>query len=406
MIAVTGAAQVAVQAIGFVSGILVIRLLPVHEYALYTLANTMLGTMVVLADGGIAAGVMAEGSKVWQDKTKLGAVLATGLALRRKFAVYSLLVSVPILLYLLRKHDASWLMSTLIVLSLIPAFFSSLSGKLLEIPPKLHQDIKPLQRFQVEANLGRLALMGLTMFVFPFAAVAIACAGISQTWNNWRIRQPSGRYSDPAVTADMVARRNILSMVRNLLPDAIYYCISGHLAIWIISILGSTAAVAQVGALSRFVAALALIQSLATTLLVPRFARLQGNFKANMNTFLRIQASLILVASIIVVICALIPDLLLKILGASYEGLATGLLLAVATGCVHFVSATTHQLLSSKGLVVPAKIFIPVAATCQCLLIFLLHPRGLNSVLLFSLLGATSIHLIRIGYLTWHLRTT
>lgn len=68
LIAITGSAQVMVQAIGFISGILVIRLLPTHEYALYTLANTMLGTMTLLADGGIATGVMSQGGKVWQDK--------------------------------------------------------------------------------------------------------------------------------------------------------------------------------------------------------------------------------------------------------------------------------------------------------------------------------------------------
>jgi len=233
LIAVTGAAQVAVQAIGFIGGILVIRMLPVHEYALYTLANTMLGTMVILADGGIATGVMAEGGKVWQDKAKLGAVLATGMALRKKFAVFSLLVAVPILLYLLRKHDASWLMSTLIVLSLVPAFFSSLTGRLFEIPLKLHQDINALQRYQVEANVGRLALLGLTMFAFPFAAVAILCAGASQVWNNIRVRRtsrqcaefhrpvdPQAREKYPAHGKEPVARVNLLLHFRAVGPMA------------------------------------------------------------------------------------------------------------------------------------------------------------------------------------------
>ena len=57
LITITGLAQVIVQAVGFISGILVIRLLPVQEYALYTLANTMLGTMTVLSDGGISTSV-------------------------------------------------------------------------------------------------------------------------------------------------------------------------------------------------------------------------------------------------------------------------------------------------------------------------------------------------------------
>ncbi len=76
LISITGSAQIIVQAVGFASGILIIRLLPVQEYAFYTLANTMLGAMTVLSDGGISTGVMAQGGKVWEDKLKLGKVLA------------------------------------------------------------------------------------------------------------------------------------------------------------------------------------------------------------------------------------------------------------------------------------------------------------------------------------------
>lgn len=81
---VTGGAQILIQAIGFISGIMVIRLLSPQEYAYYVLANTVLGTMVVLADGGVSSGVMSQGAKVWQDKIKLGLVFSTGIHLRKK----------------------------------------------------------------------------------------------------------------------------------------------------------------------------------------------------------------------------------------------------------------------------------------------------------------------------------
>src|SRR5215213_1625169 len=99
LITLTGAAQIIVQALGFISGILIVRLLSVNEYALYTLANTMLGTLTILADSGISNGVMAQAGKVWQDKKKLGSVLVTGLALRKKFGIISLLVATPVMIY-------------------------------------------------------------------------------------------------------------------------------------------------------------------------------------------------------------------------------------------------------------------------------------------------------------------
>src|SRR5260221_2165220 len=140
LLGVTFSAQVLIQLLGLFSGILMIRLLPTAEYAFYTLANTMLGTMTVLADGGISSGVMASGAKVWQDQKKLGTVISTGLMLRKKFAIYSLTISLPVLFYLLHRNNAGLISSLLIILSIIPAFYAALSDNLLEIASKLHQD--------------------------------------------------------------------------------------------------------------------------------------------------------------------------------------------------------------------------------------------------------------------------
>src|SRR5271154_6478196 len=86
LISVTGGGQILVQGIGLICGILVIRLLPVKQYAWYTIANTLLGTMFILADSGITTSVMAQGGKIWQEKVKLGIVLDTGMHLRKQFA--------------------------------------------------------------------------------------------------------------------------------------------------------------------------------------------------------------------------------------------------------------------------------------------------------------------------------
>src|SRR6476620_8569895 len=104
LISITGSSQLLIQGVGLVSGIFVIRLLSTQEYGLYTLGNTMLGTMLVLGDSGISTSVMAQGGKVWQNREKLGSVLVSGFNLRKKFAMVSLLIAIPILLYLLIHH--------------------------------------------------------------------------------------------------------------------------------------------------------------------------------------------------------------------------------------------------------------------------------------------------------------
>jgi len=60
--------QVLVQLVGFASGILLVRWLDQHEYAYFTIANTMQGTINILADLGVSIGLISIGGRVWQDR--------------------------------------------------------------------------------------------------------------------------------------------------------------------------------------------------------------------------------------------------------------------------------------------------------------------------------------------------
>ena len=392
LLSITASAQVIVQAIGFVCGILVIRILSTEEYALYTLANTMLGTMVVLSDGGISAGVMAQAAGVWKDKEKLGAVIVTGFDLRKKFAVLSLLVSIPLLLILLRHKDASWLMSILIVLVLIPAFISMLSTNLLETPAKLKQDIIPLQKNQLGVNFGRLLIL-TTLFVFPWTFVAILASGITQVWGNYRLRKIVAPYLDLKQKVSIIYRKNILRLVKRTLPEAIYYCISGQLTIWILAIFGSTDSLAEIGALSRIAIALNLITIMFKTLIVPRFARLNNEFRLVRNRFLSIQAILILIFCVIIGIVLLFGTEILWVLGPKYNGLEKELTLVMAGSSLGVFSALTYSTCVSRSWVMNPVISIPINVLTIIGAIVFLNVATLYGVLIFNIIVA-AVHMI------------
>src|SRR5712692_11094390 len=76
--------QAVVQIIGFLSGILLVRTLQQRDYAYFTIANTMQGTINVLADIGISVGLVSIGGRVWQDGRRFGELVSAGLRLRRK----------------------------------------------------------------------------------------------------------------------------------------------------------------------------------------------------------------------------------------------------------------------------------------------------------------------------------
>lgn len=386
LITITGSAQMLVQGIGLLSGILIVRLLPTREYALYTLANTMLGTMSVLADGGISSGVMAIGGRVWQDRRQLGVIVSTGLRLRRQFAVYSLLISMPILFYLLIKNGASLLVASLIILTLIPAFYAALSDNLLEVAPKLHQDVTRLQKNQLAAAAGRLFLITISLVFFPFTFIAILGNGISRLWANLRLKKISADFALPHEDADREVRSEILSMVKRTLPGAIYFCVSGQITIWLISIFGSTEAIAHVGAISRLTTVLTVVTTLFGTLFIPRFARLPENRKLLISKFTQIQLALLAVITVIVLIVIFFPSQILWILGKNYRGLNVEVLMLTISACLSMLAGVTYSATVCRGWILKPIINIPVNIAFQVILVFTLDLSKTVDVLMFAII--------------------
>jgi O-antigen/teichoic acid export membrane protein len=349
LVSVSAIAQVLIQVVSFISGILVIRLLPTREYALYTLANAMLGTMILLADSGVSTGVMAQAAKVWEDNDKLGVVLVTGLDLRKKFSIVALTAAFPSLVYLLLRHGFSWGMSTLIIFSLVPAFLTGLSGTLLEIVFKLRQNIVPLQKIQVINNLGRLLLIASILFLCPLAFIALLAAGIPQIWANRQLRKTSLAHINWQQKPDPAVRKEILFTVKRVFPGAVYYCISGQITIWLISLFGSTASIAQMGALGRLAMALSLFSVLFSTLVSPRFARLPASRNILLKWFLHIMAGLIMLTLSITFFTWLFPSEMLWILGRNYSGLHIELLLYIADSCIGLIWGSAYILGATRG---------------------------------------------------------
>ncbi len=398
LFSITASAQFLVQILSFVSGIVIIRSLSSKEYAFYTIANTMLGTMTVLADAGIGSGVISQGGQVWRDPSRLGVVMASGLNLRKKFAVGSLLVATPAMLYLLMRHGAGWSSALLIFAALTPAFLAALSDSLLELAPKLKQDIIPLQRNQIAAAIARIVLTLFFVLFLPYAAVGILAAGASRAWANIRLRKIASKHADWHQAPDALVTKSILQVVRRVLPTSIYYCISGQLTIWLLSIMGTTTAVGQIGALNGLSTMFNVFTVVFTTLIVPRFARLPGARDLIFKRFLFLQLGFLFLSAVIVLVTSLFSKEILWILGGRFAGLRAELVLVSIQSCIGLASASTNQLLSSRGIIVPPMLFVGLAIVAQIGCAFLVHLNQLSGAIIYGILTSMIVYIIRIVY--------
>lgn len=353
LISVTGGAQMVVQAFGLISGLLIIRLMPIKEYAWYTIANTMLGTLTLLSDGGISIGVMAEGGKVWENNKQLASVVSTGMKLRIKFAVISLIVSIPVLTYLLLKQGASFFTCICIVVGLIPAFYAALSDNLLEIPLKLRQVIVPLQKNQLATAFFRLILSFTSLFFFPFTAVALIASGIPRIWANIKLKKLNSDIIGilPA-TEDDAVKKSIYKVVRRSLPGMIYYCVSGQITIWLISIFGNSTSVASLGGIGRILVLFTVITAVLSNLIIPRFAKLPSVSKTLMAFFVKVNVALLIFSLFVTLFVFLFSKQILYVLGANYSSLTLPLVISAIAGCISLIGSNALSLCLSRGWVI------------------------------------------------------
>jgi len=393
LISITGFTQIIVQLIGFISGIIIIRLLPTDQYALYVVGNTMLGTMVVLCDGGIASGVLSQASPVWKDRDKLGMVIVTGLSLKKKMAFVSLSILTPILFYLLTINGATWYTSILIILVLIPCLIASLSTSLLSVPASLKQDIIPLQKNQLVINLGRLTLLSPLILLFPLAFIAIIPSGITQVYGNIKIRKIISDYTNLNQKPSPEIQKKLIKFIKRTLPEAIYYCFSGQLTIWILAVIGTTESVASIGALGRIAILLTVIQSIYSNLVVPRFARLENTFDLILKRFSLIQIILFTVLVLVTIIVYLFSSQILWVLGPKYNGLGNELVLVIIGSCLSMFSGLTYFTCITKTWVISPLILIPVSVVTTLIGLLLIDVSTLHGILIFNIILA-AVHVI------------
>jgi O-antigen/teichoic acid export membrane protein len=392
--------QVVIQAIGFICGLIVVRLLAPEQYALYTLANAMLGTLTILADSGVSAGALAQGGKVWQSREKLGAVMVTSMQLRRRFAVISIAITMPILGYLLMHHGATWLDAGAITVLVVVSFQITFTNILYEIAAQLHQNVSIVGKVRTETGLLRLFALLSTISAWPYSAVALAASGLPQLYASRSLRIQSEKMVDWSQKVDPHVKEETLRIVRRVMPNSIFYCINSQIVIYLISIFGTTVNVAELGALGRITQVFSILLVVFNVVLLPRFARLR-NRDGLLSYFVRSMLGLFFTATLLAGVVAVLSNKLVVILGVSYQGLGPELTLAAIGALIGLLSKATQGMGNARGWVVNPIILIGISVTAQVCLIFFLDVSTLRGVLIFAMGAAAAPVMVRTPYLVY-----
>jgi len=373
-----------VQLLGFAAGLLIVRSLTKQQYAFYTIGNTMVGAILVLADSGISSALTAIGGRVWQDGRRLGSLLNTALQLRRQLAVITVLVVAPVLIWLLRQNGASRLTIFGLVLAVLAGSGLELITRIYCVALRLRSEIRQIQNQALVSAIVKLAIVAAALVIFINATVAICSVVVGYAVQYTMLRRWVRRQVDQTAPPDPAMRSEIVSVLKKQAPHSIYYCLQGQIMVWLISIFGNAESVANVGALGRLAVAFLLLSSITDEVILPAFARIQSLQQLRRRYF-QIVAGYFGVSVLSVVAVALFPTQILSVLGHQYSGLhAEGVLMA-ACAVVAATAALLWSINCARAWIVPPTILIPCTIALQIAMIFLLNLSTVKGVLLFTM---------------------
>ncbi len=402
--------QAFVQLIGFLSGILIVRTLEQREYAYFTIANTMQGTLNLLADIGISVGLVSIGGRVWNDRPRFSQLISTAFYLRRRLAIVGIVAVTPILYIMLAKNGAALPYSIFLIVVVLAGLAVHLDVGVLGVIPRLRSDIKVIQWVDFAGVVLRLALLVALAFIFLNAGVALTVSTAVIFVQYLLLRRYSARVIDFQAPQHSGDRAAMLGFIRSQAANAVFYCIQGQITVLLISFFAHrTSSVAEVGALGRLAMIFTVLTNLLTNIFVPAFARCQDRHRLR-TLYLEIIGAVTCFCLLVIGAAAIFPEQCLFILGNKYAHLHRELLLMVGASVLAALTGTFWSLNASKAWIAGSWLYIPLTLLTQLALIPFTDFSSVTSVLVFNLLSGVPNLLLNFalalrGFRSWQPET-
>lgn len=392
--------QLAVQFIGVITGLLIVRVLTKEEFAYFTIANNINATLNILSNLGISAALLAIGSKVWQDRYRFGQLINTAIQLRYYLAAIAIILCLPPMLWLLVQNGASFGYTSLITILVLVGLNFQLSSVVLRTIPRLHSRLDELQLLDLWPTIIRFVVVCCAYLVYRNAAASVVGTVASAGAETYLLRRWFSKDIDTKAPTNEQDRKEIFNIVKNHAPESIFYTFQGQIQIWLIGIFGTTANIAEIGALSRLGILFSIISAVMTNIIIPSFSRYQAT-NILRRRYLQIAGFLAIISATLTAVGVILPDELLWILGSQYAYLHNEVYLVVLTSVLNTSTGILWQMNASRGWVDYAWVNIPATILLQISLITFENIATVRGVILFGFFSGIPWLVINI-LIAWH----
>lgn len=376
-------AQVLVQLINGVTGLILVHALSKNDYAWITITNSLLATISILSDSGLGSATTSMGGPMVNQTDRFKSLVHTTRSLRMLFALASAALVLPTGGYLLNKNSAtSSIITLLLALTLLTAIPSA-DAVVFSTVNRLHSRLRGLVASDFILAGSRLVFVAVIWWLGATAILAAATTAaalwIQATW----LRRQTAPLLYPVPPPTNEWRRPVFRMVGHMLPLCLFQCVQGHLTTWVLSIFATTSDVADVGALSRLSLIYTFFALPLTNIIAPAIAR-ASNRERLRKLCLATSLGYAGISIAVVFLGALTAPYILWVLGAKYAHLQRELIWYLGFQSIGLVSTVLWGVTMTKGWIAGSRIHIPATVVIQGAAAGLLDLSSVPQALVFA----------------------
>ena len=329
--------QGVMQGIGVLVGLFLVRSLSVSDYAKFGLAAGFQFTTSTLMDLGYASTIIPLVGHRISDRVLVGRYVRGAKAHRdRAFWALAPLASIAFL-YITYRQRWDWPTQIALLASVLLALYSGGPVSYFGAPLILY---RRLRAFYVPQSLSALLRLLSYMLLRGVGALnAWTAAGLNAlniTANAFLLKKKALQSIQWPKQDDPVIRREIRDYILPAAPAILLGAFHNQVALFLISIWGTTVNIAQVAALGRLGQIFAVLMTFNTVVIEPYIARVAR--EQLLSVYLRFMALALLGGIILSAIAFGLPGIFLWPLGHQYYGLRNVIGWVVLTACINYIA--------------------------------------------------------------------
>lgn len=377
-------AQSAVQLLGIAAGLLFVNFLPVEQFALYTLANSVLSFFTFASDLGSTSSLVYFYRSTALEPGAFEALQAAVASLRRVAFVLGALVAAVALPVMAHARGLPGGDATLCTVGVLAAVWFQIESSLGVLTLRLHNAYGRSYRAELAGGLLRVALAAALVTLGGRVAWLAVLTGTAST----ALVALLTRTQRAPVSVPLAPyRRRILRYLAPSLPSALYFSVQSPLLVWLSATFGSTRTIAEIGAISRLGLLVGIFGSLTSVVFLPHLARIHDE-RTYLARFFQFGGLLAALGGCLLVVATLAPRPFLAILGPHYRGLHSELLLVIGGACFSLLDGYLVAVNMARAWIRWMSVALVLQIALQCgLLVFIPLDRA-PDLLRFGLFSA------------------